>query len=245
MVPPLAKSSPTEMGWQVRVDSATTSAVYYPSTAPFARGLFICGPSAGGDIAEPGMLRLAEPLRDAGLGIVFFNFLYQEQGRRRPDPMAALQRCFTAVVVSAHEHIGDLPLRLLGGRSLGGRVASRLAADGFACDGLLLLAYPLHPAGEPERLRAAHLPRLAVPTLCFNGTRDRLCTRDLMEAAIAPLGRRWTMHWLQGADHGFHVLSSSGRTEADVMDEIGGATQAWLGALVPSSASAGPVDQKG
>jgi hypothetical protein len=230
-VTPQTEALAADAEWRVRVDSGETSAAYHPATAPMRRGLFICGPSAGGHLAEPGMLRLAEPLRQAGLGIVLFNFLYRERGRRRPDPMPDLQRCFAAVVASALERLGEAPLVLLGGRSMGGRVASMLAADGFKCDGLLLLAYPLHPANQPERLRAAHLARIAVPTLCFNGTRDPLCTRELLETAIGPLGRRWTMHWLEGADHSFHFLRSSGRNEADVLTEIGGAAQSWLGKL--------------
>jgi predicted alpha/beta-hydrolase family hydrolase len=177
------------------------------------------------------MLRLAGSLRQAGLGIVLFNFLYRELGRRRPDPMPDLRRCFEAVVESVRARISRSQDILLGGRSMGGRVASMLAADGFPCRGLLLLAYPLHPAGQPERLRSAHFTRIAVPTLCFNGTRDRLCSRDLMQAAVAPLGRRWTMHWLEGADHGFQVLRSAGKSEVDILAEVGGTTQAWLGSL--------------
>jgi hypothetical protein len=215
----------------VRVGPDETSVAYHAAASSSPRRLFICGPSAGGHLAEPGMLRLADPLRQAGLGVVLFNFLYRERGDRRPDPMPDLRRCFGAVVESALERIGDSVGVLIGGRSMGGRVASMLAADAFPCDGLLLLAYPLHPAGQPERLRAAHLPRITVPTLCFNGTRDRLCSRDLMEAAVAPLGRRWTMHWLESADHRFHALSSSGRTEANILDEIGAATQSWLATL--------------
>lgn len=182
-------------------------------------------------MADDGMLRLAEPLRGAGLGVVTFDFLYRRRGSRRPDPMPDLQRCFTAVVTSAIQRLGRPRSLILGGRSMGGRIASMLAAGGFDCDALLLLAYPLHPAGEPERLRAAHLARIAVPTLCFNGTRDRLCRQDLMESAIAPLGTRWTMHWVPDADHSFAVLRSSGRTTADVMDEIGRATRDWLAGL--------------
>ena len=182
-------------------------------------------------MADDGMLRLAEPLRAAGLGVVLFDFLYRRRGSRRPDPMPDLQRCFTAVINSTLEEVGRPRRLILGGRSMGGRVASMLAAAGFGCDGLLLLAYPLHPAGEPERLRASHLARIPVPTLCLNGTRDRLCQQDLMEAAIAPLGRRWTMHWVQDADHGFAVTRSSGRTTVDVLDEIGRATREWLAGL--------------
>ncbi len=111
---------------------------------------------------------------------------------------------------------------------MGGRAASMLAADGFACDRMLLLAYPLHPAGEPAKLRDAHLSRIVVPVLCFNGTRDSLCRRDLMDAVVARLGGNFRMHWLEGADHSFHVTKASGRTDADVLDEIGTTTRAWL-----------------
>ena len=114
---------------------------------------------------------------------------------------------------------------------MGGRAASMLAADGFGCDGLLLLAYPLHPAGQPAKLRDAHLPSIKLPTLCLNGTNDALCRRDLMDAVVARLRPNWTMHWLEGADHSFHVTKASGRTNADVMDEIGASTAAWIASL--------------
>ena len=87
---------------------------------------------------------------------------------------------------------------------MGGRAASMLAADGFECAGLLLLAYPLHPARKPEKLRDAHLPQIKVPVLCFNGTNDTLCRRDLMERAIGGLPS-WRMHWLEGAGHSFRA----------------------------------------
>ena len=103
-----------------------------------------------------------------------------------------------------------------------------LAADGFSCEGLLLLAYPLHPAGKPEELRDAHLAKIEVPVLCLNGTRDTLCRRDLMEAVADRLRGRWTMRWLEGADHGFHVLRSSGRSDGDVLGEIAEASGNWV-----------------
>ena len=102
-----------------------------------------------------------------------------------------------------------------------------LVADGFTCDGLILLAYPLHPAGQPEKLRAAHLGGIEVPVLCLNGTRDSLCTRELMDKVVGGLTSAWTMHWLEGADHSFHVLKSSGRSDSDVLGEIGDAYSAW------------------
>jgi len=119
-----------------------------------------------------------------------------------------------AVIEEARRHAGSKKL-VIGGRSMGGRVASMLAAGGLPCDGLLLLAYPLHPAGQPEKLRDAHLPGIKVPVLCINGTRDALCRRELMERAID--GLAWRMHWLEGKDHAFAVT-----------DEVGAAAEQWL-----------------
>jgi len=175
------------------------------------------------------MRAATECLRGRGLDVVRFNFLYRAQGSSRPDPMPRLTACIAAVASRARSEVAPERL-ILGGRSMGGRAASMLAADGFACDALLLLAYPLHPAGQPEKLRDAHLARIGVPVLCLNGTRDALCRRDLMERAVAGLDR-WTMHWLEGADHSFHVLKRPGRSDADVLDEVAGAYGAWAAGL--------------
>ncbi len=215
-----------EHRWKVMVGAEETTALFEPAAAS-SGALYVCAHGAGGHMADRSMGQVAEALRGIGLDIVRFNFLYREKGGRRPDPMPRLQECFLAVVDRARQE-ADATILLLGGRSMGGRAASMLAADGTACDGLLLLAYPLHPAGQPEKLRDAHLARISVPVLCFNGTRDSLCRRDLMEDVLRRLGRTWTMHWLNGADHGFHVLKSSGRSDADVLTEVAEASRDWL-----------------
>ena len=174
-----------------------------------------------------GTLAVASALRARGLDVVRFNFLYKEKGSGRPDPMPLLKQCFSAVVDRVRDEVRPRRL-IIGGRSMGGRAASMLAAEDFACDGLLLLAYPLHPDGKPEQLRDDHLPAITTPTLCLSGTRDALCRHDLMEAVLERVGPRFRMHWLEGADHSWHVLKSSGRTDADVLEEAGTATQAWL-----------------
>lgn len=176
------------------------------------------------------MRRLAAALEPRGFEVVRFNFPYQESGSRRIDSMPVLKQAF----LSRTEKIfkDRKPARLIiGGRSMGGRVASMLAAEGFACDGLLLSAYPLHPAGQPEKLRDAHLAKLRCPVLCLNGTRDPLCRRDLMETALESVSVPWTMHWIEGADHSLHVLKSSGRTDAEVDAEVGEAAGRWLASL--------------
>jgi predicted alpha/beta-hydrolase family hydrolase len=224
-------SASPSVEWRVEVGGDVTKAVFEPA-ATRQTAVFICAHGAGGHMSDRGMLRVTETLRSVGLGVVRFNFLYRKRGSGRPDAMPRLKECVAAVVEHARATIQPKAL-LIGGRSMGGRAASMLAADGFASDGLLLLAYPLHPAGLPHQLRDAHLPAIKVPVLCFNGTRDALCRRDLMESALAKVQTSWTMHWLEGADHSFHVLKSSGRTDADVLDEIAGATKQWLPAVAP------------
>lgn len=213
--------------WRVTVDGAATRALFEPSTTPHSLATFVCAHGAGGHMADRGMNALAELFRSIGIDVVRFNFLYRERGSGRPDPMPQLMACVEAVVARARLEVAPRRL-LIGGRSMGGRAASMLAAEKFPCDGLLLLAYPLHPAGKPDRLRDGHLPSIDVPVLCFNGTRDTLCQRDLMDQVLTRVGPAWTMHWLEGADHSFHVLKSSGRSDRDVLDEVGRATAEWL-----------------
>ena len=190
--------------------------------------VFVCAHGAGGHKDDRGMTRAAQALEAAGFSVVRFNFPYREKGSGRPDPMPVLKTSIADAVTRARKELA--PRRLvIGGRSMGGRAASMLAADGFECDGLLLLAYPLHPAGQPGKLRDAHLGQIRVPVLCFNGTRDALCERPLMEKALQ--GLAWQMHWLEGADHAFHVLKSSGRTDDDVMAEIGNTARDWRARL--------------
>jgi uncharacterized protein len=216
--------------WKVPVGDAEISAVYEPATTSASAGVFVCAHGAGGSMNDRGMLQVARTLRATGLDVVRFNFLYKERGVPRPDAMPLLKECVAAVVGRARSEIRP-PRLLMGGRSMGGRAASMLAADGFTAAGLLLLAYPLHPQGKPEQLRDAHLPSIAMPALCLNGTRDALCRRDLMEDVLKRVGPHFEMHWLEGADHSFHVLKSSGRTDADVLEEMGETSRGWVATL--------------
>ncbi len=187
-----------------------------PAAAGEGRAVFVCAHGAGGHMADRGMQLTAQALRGAGFDVVRFNFPYRDKGSGRPDPMPQLKASMAAVASQAR---GSKKL-ILGGRSMGGRAASMLAADSFACDGLLLLSYPLHPAGKPEKLRDAHLPQIRVPVLCFSGTRDPLCRRDLMEQTLKNLS--WQMHWVDGAGHSFGVRE---------LGEIAEVSRAWLSRL--------------
>lgn len=216
--------------WKVGVGADAVSAEYEPATTPDQAAVFVCAHGAGGNMRDRGVLATANALRASGFAVVRFNFLYKERKSARPDPMPKLMD--TCAAVAAHVRQELTPARLIvGGRSMGGRAFSMLAAEGFEAGGLLLLAYPLHPAGKPEKLRDAHLPRITMPVLCCNGTRDPLCTPDLMERALKTVTTRWEMHWVEGADHSFHVLKSSGRTDAEVMREIGATAARWVATL--------------
>ena len=172
--------------------------------------IFVCAHGAGGHKDDGAMLALDRTLTDIGLEVVRFNFPYREKGRKIPDPMPVLKESIAKLGANA----------IIGGRSMGGRAASMLAADGFPCKGLLLFAYPLHPAGQPEKLRVAHLADIKVPVLCFNGTRDALCRRDLMEQHVPAA---WDMQWLEGADHSLK--------RARDLEAIARETKRWLATL--------------
>lgn len=216
--------------WRVPVGDEETSAVFEAASGSEQRAVLILAHGAGGNMNDRSVLSTANALRAHGLGVVRFNFLYKEKKSSRPDPMPRLKDCYSAVVERVRNELTPETL-VIGGRSMGGRAASMLAADGFDCDGLLLLAYPLHPPGKPEQLRDVHLPAIKVPVVCFNGTRDPFCTPSLMDSVLKRLGDNWEMHWVEGADHSFHVLKSSGKTDSQVMNEIADASRTWLNGI--------------
>ncbi|MFI5385905.1 MAG: alpha/beta fold hydrolase [Fimbriimonadales bacterium] len=183
---------------------------------------------AGSHMEQKTMLWLSQIARDAGARVIRFNFLYRAQGRGMPDRMPVLMETYRAVIESVRSRLA--PLRLvIGGHSMGGRVASMIEAEGQSGDALLLFGYPLHPPGQPEKPRDAHLASIQVPTLQFNGTEDALCTRSLMERVSLPA--TWTLHWIEGADHSYGVRRSTGRTQAQVAEEMRGELAKWLARL--------------
>jgi uncharacterized protein len=230
--------------WRVHVGDETTSAIVEVDDVhevdEGARPIvFVCAHGAGGNMNDTSMRALAKELRGRGISLVRFNFLYSEKGMKRPDRMPAVIDCYAAVVQRVRKELTPSAL-VLGGRSMGGRAASMMAADGFACDALVLYAYPLHPAGAPEKLRDAHLPSIAVPTLCFNGTRDELCTPSLMKRALQTVRAPWQQVWLDDADHSFHVRQSSGTTDAKVLASVADQTRDFIGNIERANTRAKP-----
>ena len=187
---------------------------------------------AGGDLNNPLLVVLQRLLANAGHLAVTFNFPYAEAGRRSPDPPGRLESTWRAVLAAVRDDPDLAPARVVaGGKSMGGRMASQVAAAGAPVDALLLLGYPLHPAGRPDERRIAHFPRVTVPSLFVQGTRDALCGIDLLQEALGGLGGPWRLHVVADGDHSFRVTRRSGRSEAEVWEEIGGAVLEWVRGL--------------
>ncbi|HEV2906465.1 MAG TPA: alpha/beta family hydrolase [Actinomycetota bacterium] len=195
-----------------RVSAALTSA---GKAAP----LLILAHGAGRDMNDPLLGGFAEGLADEGISCLRFNFLYKELGRRAPDPEPVLREVWEAAFDRGTE-IGS-PV-WAGGKSLGGRIASMVVADGVPAKGLVFVGYPLHPPGKPERIRDAHLSSIRVPMLFLQGTKDPFARPDLLEKTIRKLGERATLHPIEGGDHSFRIRGTpkddngTGRTLAQI-----------------------------
>ncbi len=184
---------------------------------------------AGNDMHSPFLSAIHLGLAERGLLSVKFNFPYAEHGRRVPDRMPRLEAAWHGVLAAVRGDPELTPGRLfLGGKSMGGRVASHLAAAGADCEGLLFLGYPLHPAGKPERLRDGHLAEIGCPMLFVEGTRDPLCRLELLRPVLARLGARARLHLVEGGDHSFRLPKRLGRGDREVWDEILEATSRWI-----------------
>lgn len=192
----------------------------------------ILGHGAGNDMQAPLLVGVQKGLAERGVCCVVFNFLYSEARRRAPDPLAVLQETFRQVVTWTQGQFPSKNPPVLGGKSLGGRVASHLVADGVRAAGLVFLGYPLHPAGRPEQLRTGHWAKIRVPLLFVQGTRDPLCQLPLLQRELS----RWQavnpgmakLETIEGGDHSFVVPRSAGIEPNQVYSDIARRVFDWL-----------------
>src|SRR6266568_1699227 len=193
-----------------------------------SRRLLVLGHGAGAGMSHPFMEKLAGELAGVGVATLRYQFPYMEQRRRVPDTPAVLTATVVAAVHAAAEAAPGLPL-LAGGKSMGGRMTSQAAAerplDGVR--GLVFFGFPLHPPNRPGTKRAEHLAKVTVPMLFLQGTRDALGDLTLLRPVCAKLGARAKLHIIEKADHSFHVLKSSGRSDAEVLRELAETVASW------------------
>ena len=193
-----------------------------------ARWLLALAHGAGAGMTHPFMERLAGELADAGVASFRYQFPYMEQKRRAPDLPAVATRTVAAAVRAAAEEAPGLPL-LAGGKSFGGRMSSQAASQQLleGVRGLVFFGFPLHPPNKPGNKRAEHLADVQVPMLFLQGTRDTLADLKLLRPICKDLGKLAILHVIETADHSFHVLKSSGKSDADVLRELAQTTASW------------------
>jgi predicted alpha/beta-hydrolase family hydrolase len=217
-----------------------TALIYAAATKMRAGVTALLGHGAGASQDSGFMRMFANGLASRGLDVMTFNFVYMEQGRSVPDHKHKLESCFRAVIDTALKHRRLKQNRLvIGGKSMGGRIASQVAASAAQekkplaqqIDGLVFLGYPLHPPGNPAKLRVEHLEQIGKPMLFVQGTRDALGTPEEIQPYIKNLRPAATIHPIEGGDHSFKAPKKFGFSQEEIyetaMDEI----VRWAGAL--------------
>ena len=199
---------------------------------PDAWATYVLAHGAGAGMRHRFMESIAQALGVRGIATLRYQFPYVEAGSRRPDPPGVLEAAVRAAAAKAREIAPELPL-FAGGKSLGGRMTSNAVAHGpiEGVLGLAFLGFPLHPPKQPGITRAEHLDRVGLPMLFLQGTRDDLADLGLITSVCAGLGSRATLHVVEGADHSFSVLKRSGRSAAEVIEELALTVAEWCRAI--------------
>ena len=215
-------------------DDTVSAIAYRTQDAPPAGTTLILAHGAGAPQTHPFMTAFARLLSGRGLDVVTFNFLYMERGRRVPDPKARLEACYRAVIADtrARAEGGDRRL-VIGGKSMGGRIATQVAAadgadgGGAEVDGLVLLGYPLHPPGRPDKPRTAHLPSVTAPMLFVQGERDAFGTPDDLRPVLATCANA-ELVTVDGGDHSFKTRGKNAATVAEIHETVVEQIIGWL-----------------
>jgi uncharacterized protein len=213
--------------------SQSVAALDYPAPARNRAGVtLILGHGAGANQTNPFMVDFATALASRGIDTITFNFLYSEHRRRVPDPSSRLESCYRAVIDTVCRRRKSSADKLaIGGKSMGGRIASQVAAAGIeGLAGLVFLGYPLHPPGRSDRLRSAHLPRVRAPMLFVQGSRDAFGTPGEVQPIIA-LQPAAELYVVEGGDHSFKVPKRAGIGQQEVYRAIQDRVEEWLRCL--------------
>lgn len=213
-----------------------TTALLYPAAGDRAGATLVLAHGAGAGQRSPFMIDTARALAARGLDLVTFNFLYTEQGRRAPDRPPVLEACWRAVIGAIAGSTGNT--LFIGGKSMGGRIATQVAASDadLPLAGLVLLGYPLHPPGRPDQRRDAHLPSINRPMLFVQGSRDTFGTPAELEPVLRALSPAPTLHVVDGGDHSFKLSRKNPSAQAEVYAGVQETIAAWIRAVIGTGA---------
>jgi hypothetical protein len=221
------KSAGKEIQFIVNEKAGAVSGLLLKPAA--AQALLALAHGAGAGMRHRFMETLALKFADSGVATLRYQFPYMEKRIKRPDPEAVLTDTVRAAMTAAKKLAGGLPV-FAGGKSMGGRMTSLAAARGplDSVRGLIFFGFPLHAAGKPGAERGEHLTAVDVPMLFFQGSRDTLADLKLLTPLCKKLGERAELFVVEGGDHSFHVLKSSGRSDDDVLDELVKKAAEWI-----------------
>ena len=213
-----------------------TSALAYRATGENrVKATLVLAHGAGAGQDSRFMTQFANGLASRGVDVLTFNFLYTEQRRRIPDRTEKLEACYRAAVSAARNHgpfVGNAVF--IGGKSMGGRIATHLAAAAGSdaatngISGVVLLGYPLHPPGKPDQLRAAHLEQIRVPMLLVQGSRDPFGTPAELQPIVERLGTDVTLHVIENGDHSLAPPRKGPRTVDQIYGDLQDMIVDWL-----------------
>jgi hypothetical protein len=209
----------------LEVEGPTSGIVYLSDEG--SGTLLVLAHGAGAGQRHPFMVQVAREFAARGIDVVTFDFPYMHQGRRAPDRAPILESCFRSVIQTVREWNPEICRRLfVGGKSMGGRIATHLAAQGLdGLEGTLALGYPLHPPGKPDQLRIKHLPSIATPLLVVQGERDSFGSPDELRPILDAMPAPARLHVVVGGDHSLVVR---GRSRDEVLAEVLDVAVGWM-----------------
>jgi predicted alpha/beta-hydrolase family hydrolase len=230
--PNRSTAMPTTMKVSITATDEVTAMVYPPARKGSLAVSIALAHGAGANQSSPFMVRMATDLAARGIGCLTFNFLYTERRRRIPDRNDALELCYRKVIEAFHDgkfrELGAGKL-VIGGKSMGGRIASQVAAAGDAdVAGLVFLGYPLHPPGQPEKLRDRHLPSIKAPMLFVQGARDAFGTPEELRPVLKRVKAPVELCAIEGADHSLKVPKKASRPQVEVDAFVLDTIETWV-----------------
>jgi predicted alpha/beta-hydrolase family hydrolase len=228
--------NPSELSVPLEAGAVTTALVYEAGAREAGAPALILGHGAGAGQRSPFMVDFARALAALGIDTITFNFLYTEQRRRIPDRGPALEACYRAVIAAVRSSIGASRALFIGGKSMGGRIATQVAAADpqLPLTGLVLLGYPLHPPGRPAERRDKQLPAIARPMLFVQGARDAFGTPAELGPVLAPLRPEATLHVVTGGDHSFKLGRKDPAAQTAAYDDVQRTIAEWIQSQVES-----------
>jgi len=220
--------APTE--FRVAAAAFTTTALAYRADEARLKATLILAHGAGAGQRSPFIVATAQALSARGVDTVTFNFPYIEQSRRLPDRRSVLEDCYRRVIEAVREKIAGTGAVFIGGKSMGGRIATQVAAseDAPPVSGIVLLGYPLHPPGRISQRRDAHFPTIRCPMLFVQGSRDAFGTPEELEPAMAMLPQKPATHVVAGGDHSFKIARASREGQTAALGEVYRVVAEWI-----------------